>query len=380
MIKSISLGRICLGALTTIFLGSCQQNSTENKNAGKETNANSFLNGVVTTIAGTEKGDYFGDGGPAKSAQFNQPYGIAFNSKGELFIADKDNNRIRKITTDQKIVTVAGTGHGGYSGDGGLAEKAEIWGPRAIAIDAQDNIYFADGSNHVVRKIDAKGIITTVAGSGNRGYSGDGGLSVKASLDVPVGIALDAVGNLYIAENVNNRVRKVDTQGVITTLAGDGEQSFAGDGGPAAISRLFSPGGVATSTDGTIYIADSWNKRIRKIDKGGVITTYAGNPDTQKWGHGGNAIDAALANPELLLIYKNDIYFTAVGSHAIRKIDSNGIIHLVAGTAQDSSGYRDGALEASLFNAPKGLAFDNAGNLFVADTYNNCIRKIEFKK
>ncbi|MFZ0448383.1 MAG: hypothetical protein WAL98_04010, partial [Desulfatiglandaceae bacterium] len=253
--------------------------------------------GNITTIAGTGNPGYNGDGIPAVNAQLNGPWDAALDEQGNLYIVDVLNNRIRKIDTSGIISTVAGTGTPGYSGDGGQASQAQLNGPFGIDIDRQGNIYIADLENNVIRKVATDGIITTVVGNGTLGESGDGGPATQARLGFPSFVKIDDAGNLYISEPYSSRVRKVDTSGIITTVAGNGNWGYSGDGGPATNAELSEALGLAIDTQGNLYIADGDNNRIRKVDTSGIITTVAGNGTCDFSGDGGPAGDASLCWP-----------------------------------------------------------------------------------
>ena len=215
--------------------------------------------GIITTIAGNGIAGYSGDGGLATNAELNNPYGVAVDSNGNIYIADTNNNRIRKVNSTTGIITtIAGNGTAGYSGDGGLATNAELYYPYGVAVDSNGNIYIADTYNNRIRKVNSTtGIITTIAGNGTAGYSGDGGPATNAQLNYPYGVAVDSSGNIYIADTDNNRIRKVNsTTGIITTIAGNGNPGYSGDGGPATNAELYDPSGVAVDSNGNIYIAD----------------------------------------------------------------------------------------------------------------------------
>jgi sugar lactone lactonase YvrE len=261
-------------------------------------------NNIITTVAGSGPygngtGGYSGDGGAATNAGLQSPRGLTFDAAGNLYIADILNNRIRKVDTNGVITTVAGNGggtsYGGYSGDGGQAIAAELGWPTGIVFDSVGSLYIADHMNHRIRKVDTNGIITTVAGSQNASYAGEGGAATNASLDT-TGVSFDANGNLLIADNWNNRILKVDTNGIITTVAGAGNFYFV-DRVAAITSGLKSANGVAVDAAGNIYIADSGDRRIRKVDTNGVITTVAGNGTNGYSGDGGAATSASLNNP-----------------------------------------------------------------------------------
>ncbi|HYM77134.1 MAG TPA: hypothetical protein VE377_14265 [Candidatus Dormibacteraeota bacterium] len=327
----------------------------------------------VTTVAG----GYLGDGKPARQASLAIPLGVAGDTKGNLYIADEVHCRIRRISSGGVISTYAGTGICGYSGDGGPATSALISGPTGLAMDHQGNIFLADPGNHRIRKITPSGIITTVAGNGISGYSGDGGPATQASLGSPYAVAVDSSGKLYIADTSFYVVRSVDASGIIHTAAGNGTYGFSGDGGPATSAQLAGPTGVATDGSGNLYIADSGNDRIRKVDSSGKITTWAGNGTSGNGGSGGPATGAALGITSGVLLSGGKLYISA--SDNIWYVDqSTQIINLIAGNANGSGGFNgDGlpALSTSFFN-PGGMALDHSGNLLIADSSNNRIRRI----
>jgi sugar lactone lactonase YvrE len=221
--------------------------------------------GVISTVAGNGTAGFSGDGGPATSAQLYNPYGVAVDTAGNLFIADATNNRVRKVTPGGVISTVAGNGTGGYSGDGGPATAAQLYSPTGVAVDTAGNLFIADPGNYRVRKVTPGGVIGTVAGNGYQGHSGDGGPATAAQLYYPYGVAVDTAGDLFIADTNNYRVRKVTPGGVISTVAGNGTPGFSGDGGPATSAWLYMPFGVAVDTAGNLFIADYGNNRIRKV-------------------------------------------------------------------------------------------------------------------
>ena len=292
--------------------------------------------GVITTVAGGGTGD-LGDGGPATAATFSShPMRVTGDRSGSLFVADAHHARIRKIdTAANTITTVAGRGVEGYSGDGGPAVRARIASPHGTALDQEGNVYIADLKNDRIRKVDAAtGIITTVAGSGEHGYSGDGGLATDAMLASPIAVTVGAKGDLYIADHRNSRLRKVDaTTGVITTVAGTGEQGFRGDGAPATQAAISLPRDVALDADGSLYIADGANNRIRKVDPDGTITTVAGTGSTEFSGDGGPAHLANLSMPySIALDREGTLYIVDTGNRRIRRIDkATGIITTIAG-------------------------------------------------
>ena len=327
-------------------------------------------NGVVTIIAGNGTAGFSGDNGPATSAQLNAPSGIAVDSAGNLYIADTGNQRIRKVSNGA-ITTIAGNGTAGYSGDNSPAVSAQLNGPQGIIVDSEGRLFIADYSNHRVREV-LNGVITTVVGTGSQGFNGDNGPAVSANLTYPIGLALDAVGNLYIAGHGEGRIRKV-TNGVITTVAGDGTEGFSGDNGPAANAQLSGARGVAVDSAGNVYIADYSNNRIRKVTNG-VITTIAGNGTEGFSGDNGPAIFAQLANPYGVAVdAAGSLYIADTYNNRVRKV-SNGVISTVAGCGSGGLGDNGPATGAQL--SPYGVAVDIAGNLYIADSNNQRIRKV----
>ena len=344
--------------------------------------------GVISTVAGDGTEGFGGDGGPAVAAQLYRPEGVAVDGAGNLYIADSSNNRIRKVDAGEVISTVAGDGTYGYGGDGGPAVAAQLRGPSGVAVDGAGNLYIADEFNHRIRKVDAAGVISTVAGDGTRGYGfggygGDGGPATAAQLSSPEGVAADGAGNLYIADRFNHRIRKVDAGGVISTVAGDGTRGYGGDGGPAVAAQLRGPSGVAVDGAGNLYIADYFNNRIRKVDAAGVISTVAGSGEGGfgfggYGGDGGPATAAQLSSPEGVAVdgYDN-LYIADTDNNRIRKVDAGtGVISTVAGDGTEGFGGDGGAATAAQLFLPIDVAPDGAGNLYIADTLNHRIRRV----
>jgi ankyrin repeat protein/sugar lactone lactonase YvrE len=277
--------------------------------------------GTITTVAGNGKYGDSGDGGPATSASFVLVRGVATDLMGNLYIVDRGANRVRKVDLNGKITTVAGNGDEGYSGDGGLATSASLNVPWAIAVDSVGDIYVAERGKPRIRRIDIDGVVTTVAGNGSEGYSGDGGLATSASFSDLMAVAIDAKGNIYVADMGNSRIRKIDTSGIVTTLAGSGNKGYSGDGGPATSASLSSPTGVAVDAAGSIYIADNGNSRIRKVDATGVITTVAGNGEQDYSGDGGPAPSASLSSPgEVAVDVAGGVYIADWHNQRVRLI------------------------------------------------------------
>jgi YD repeat-containing protein len=282
--------------------------------------------GFIDTIAGLGEPGFSGDGGPATAARLNYPIGVATDGQGNLYIAERDNHRIRKVDTSGVITTLAGDGTAGFGGDGGSATSAQLNTPVGVVVDGPGNVYITDSNNHRIRRVDTNGVITTVAGDGTAAFGGDGGPATGAQLNVPSGVALDAQGNLYIGDLENQRVRRVDTSGTITTVAGDGTAGFGGDGGPATSAQLHDPAGVAVDSLGTVYIADSDNHRIRKVTSAGTITTAAGNGTAGFTGDGGPPTDASLNYPTgVALAGDGSLYIADRDNNRIRKIGPAGL-------------------------------------------------------
>jgi len=339
---------------------------------------NFFTNGIITTVAGNGTSGSSGDGGPATSAQLNNPVGIAADQMGNFFIADTITHRIRKVDANGIITTVAGNGSGSFSGDGAAATNASLNQPYAVALDGFGDLFIADTGNNRIRKVDTNGIITTVAGGGT---GGDGVLATNALLKGDQGVAVDPAGELFIADTSDNCIRKVDTNGIISTVAGiRGSMNigFTGDGGPATNARLTSPFGVALDVSGNLFISDSGNHRIREVNTNGIINTVAGSSASGSSGDGGAATNAALTTPQGIFVDSFGILYIADNAaERARQVDANGIITTIAGKGGTGFGAGDGifATNASLWN-PEGVALDNFGNLLIVDKYNLRIRKV----
>ena len=320
--------------------------------------------------------------GPAQATKISISLvdGIAVAPNGDIYIARRAHNVISRINSKGLLINVVGTGHSGYAGDGGPATQAKLRVPAGLTFDAQGNLYIADRDNHRVRKVDTQGNITTVAGNGTAGFSGDGGPATKASLNLPSGLAVDSKGNLYISDRSNNRVRMVNTQGIIKTIAGNGNEGYHGDNMPALKATLDKPFGLALDKDNNLYIADRGNNRIRKIDSSGLISTVAGDGGFYFIGDNGPAYRASIAGPTGVVVDgKGNIYIADRNNNRIRMVDSLGMIRTLMGTGQqDYNGDSELARETNL-HLPFGVALDKKGDLLVIDRSHYRIRKVTLK-
>lgn len=336
---------------------------------------------IINTIAGTGAPSFGGDGAAATLAQLSDPSAVKVDAAGNIYIADRGNDCIRKINTSGIISTIAGTaGTSGFAGDGAAATAALLNTPGSIAIDGSGNIYISDYGNHAIRKVDAAGIITTVAGGGgsaSSGSSGDGGPATAALLNRPQGMNLDAAGNIYFADEQNNAVRKINVStGIISRVAGTGSASFTGDGGAATAATLKYPKDVVVDADGNVFIADHSNHRIRKVNSAGIISTIAGGATFGSTGNGGMANAALLKSPYALTIdNEGNLLINDQGNNCIRAIYTSGIINSIAGSgAYGFSG--DGGPSYSADISTVGITSDAAGNIYLAEYGYHRIRKI----
>ena len=329
-------------------------------------------------LAGTGAVGYTGDNGPSAGATLALPAAIAYDAAGNLFLADANNHAVREVTPAGVITTVAGTGTAGFSGDGGPATAALLDTPTGVAVDAAGNLYIADSHNARIRKVSG-GIVTTAAGTGTVGFSGDGGPGTSAQLALPSAVALDANGNLYIADTNNNCVRKLSGT-TITTVAGTTEQFFTGDGGLAVQAALDHPTGIAVDASSNLYIADRQNHRIRVVSSStGRISTLAGGAAGLSFagdfsGDGGNSAAATLARPTGVSVdATGSVYVADTNNGRVRQI-SGGIINTILGTGDQGLAGNGGPATAAILNSPRAASPDAAGNLAVADTLNQQVR------
>lgn len=335
---------------------------------------------LIVTVAGNGAPGYSGDGGAAVNASLYDPVDSVFDAAGNLYIVEAANHVVRKVSPTGAISTLAGTGVPGFSGDGGPAASAMLWFPNAIAIDGSGNLYIAEVNNQRVRKINlASGIITTVAGNGTRGFFGDGGPATSANLCDPIGVAADSAGNLFISDVGNQRIRRVDAAtGIITTYAGGGSSM---DEGAAAISALLdSPYGLALDAVGNLFYVDQAQARVRRIDAATqTVTTFAGSLVNGFSGDGGPATQASLSNPfDVALDSTGNVYIADTGNSRVRRVDSTGVITTVAGPGEYPTIGDGGPATSAFLNSPAGVRLDSVGHLYVADELNQRIRQVTF--
>lgn len=311
----------------------------------------------------------------ATGTVLTRPAGVAFDAAGNLYIADTDDNLILQVTPVGILSTVAGTGEQGYSGDNGSAKSAVLDSPAGVAVDAAGNIYIADTHNNCIRKV-TSGTITTIAGTGAAGFSGDGGAAASALLNLPTALAVDGAGNLYIADTNNHRIRKISGT-TITTVAGDGEQLYLNDGVAATQTGLDSPSGIAVDAAGNLYIADTLNQRVRKVTlSSGLISTIAGNGTKSFAGDGGAATSAALATPRgVAAAADGSIYFADSDNHRIRNISGTGTISTAAGNGTQGFSGDTGPANMGMFDTPHAVAI-SSGTAAISDTNNQRVRAI----
>ena len=378
------------------------------------------LTGQVSTIAGSGLTGDSGDGGPATQARFGRITGLAVDPAGNVYVADAESNRIRRVDASGTIETFAGTGEFGWDGDGGPATAATLTAMAGLAADGNGNLYVADTWADRIRKIDADGRISTIAGTGVEGRAGDGSPAIEAQLNRPRGVAIDESGIIYVADTANHLVRRVDPDGTISTFAGNGDRGYSGDGGLATDAKLSEPHGVAIDRTGNVYIADTRNRSVRKVDPGGIITTVAGRGPRGR--RGGQGAEVRLSYPRALAIRNSGDVFIAdewrdrvyrigddgtvaifvglgrreipypravavdpdghaylvfSGAHSVVKVDPTGKITPFAGTGQDGfSGDGGPAVDAKLAS-PGGLELDDRGNVYIVDSRNHRIRMVD---
>ncbi len=346
-------------------------------------NVPTFAQWKIENFAGTGRAGYSGDGGAANSAQLDQPFGIARGKDGALYICDTNNHLIRRVDRNGIISTVAGTGKKGYSGDGGIATRAELNEPYEIRFDQQGNMFFVERLNHLVRRVDAKTqIISTIAGTGEAGFSGDRSDAKKAMLNQPHSIQFDGRGDLFICDILNHRIRRVAMKtGIISTFAGTGEKSATPDGAKISGTPLFGPRAIDFDKQGNLWLALREGNAIYKFDlKTGTIHHVAGTGKKGFSGNGGAAKNADLSGPKGLSIAANgDVYFADTESHSIRMIDlRKGTVELVAGTGERGDGAAGDPLQCAMAR-PHGVFVDRDGSVFIGDSEAHRVRVLRRK-
>jgi len=335
----------------------------------------SFANaGTIYTIVGNGMNPMYGYIGPALDIEI-APYGVALAPTGDvLYISEMTNGRVQMVANGY-VSMFAGNGNFGYSGDGGPATSAELWTPTGVAVSSTGDVYIADAGSNVVRVVASSGIITTFAGNGSMGYSGDGSFATTAQLNSPLSVAVTSTGQVYIV--CLNVLRMVTPIGIITTVAGNGTAGYFGDGGLASNALLNNPSGVAVSSTGEVYIADRGNNRIRVISTDSIITTFAGNGVSGYSGDGGSAVNAQLSSPNRVSVSSNgDVYIVDQGNNVIRMVSSNNTISTIAGNGTAGfSGDGGPAVNATL-NSPYDVAISLHGNVYISDSSNYRIRRV----
>jgi uncharacterized protein (TIGR03437 family) len=341
--------------------------------------------GAISTVVGSGSGTNSGDGGPALKAGVPSPTGLAMDSSGNLYILQTPTGRIRKVSGGGTITAYAGTGVSGFSGDGGAATSAQLFPGHGIAVDSTGNLYIADLYNNRIRKVDPSGIITTFAGSGaanslgQGGFSGDGGPATAAALNLPDAVAVDAAGNVYIADSSNYRIRKVDKNtGIITTVAGNGNvpqnKQTANDGGVAKQVPIQQPTSLTVDAAGNLYISDG--ARVQKVDTAGFIRTVAGTGTLGDTGDGGPGTSAEVKSVVGLAADNAGNLYISETTYRVRKVDASGIITTVAGNGTRGYSGDGGPAISAQFQNPQGVVVDSAGNFYVSDASANVVRKV----
>lgn len=330
---------------------------------------------TISTFAGTGSLGFSGDGSAATSAKLFYPYSTSVDAAGNVYIADIDNERIRMVNPGGIISTIAGNGTQGFSGDGGAATSAEINQPTEVYADAAGNIYISGDGR--IRIVNTGGVISTFAGNGASGFSGDGGPATAAEFNTVGGVTQDPSGNFYIADGNNHRIRMVNTSGIISSFAGNGTPGYNGDGGPATAKELNYPVSVSTDASGNVYIGDYFNNRVRMVNTSGVISTYAGNGTGGFSGDGGAAASAELDWPDgIFMDNSGNLFISDEMNVRIRMVNSSGIISTIAGNGVQGFSGDGGPATAAEMDNIMGISLDSYGNAYIPDYTNDRIRKL----
>lgn len=332
---------------------------------------------TISNVAGNNVAGYSGDGNLATSAKINHPNGVAVDAMGNIYFSDYYNHVIRKVNTSGIISTFAGNTVAGYSGDGSLATSAKLNYPTGVAVDANGNVYIADKNNSVIRKVNTSGIITTIAGTSVAGYTGDGGLATSAKINLPAAVATDAAGNVYISDTYNHAIRKVSTSGIITTVAGGNGIGYTGDGSVATSAEFNFPWGLTVDNSGNIFVGDEHNHVIRKVNTSGIITTVAGTGTSGYTGDGGLATAAKLnVCNGVVSDAQGNLYISDVSNNVIRMVNTSGVITTIAGTGVSGYSGNGGSATLAQLDTPSSITLDTAGNVLFTDGDNHVVRKI----
>ncbi len=336
---------------------------------------------IISTVAGNGTVGSSGDGALAINAELHGPMGVALDAVGNLYIADATNNRIRMVNTAGIITTIAGTGTAGFSGDGAAAISAQLNAPTSIAYINYmgGQLFIADAGNNRIRSINSSGTISTIVGNGTAGFTGDGGFCTAAELSHPTGVAFGPGTSFYIADYGNNRIRAVNSIGIVSTYAGNGTGGYTGNNAQATLAELNGPESVSFDGSGNMYIADYSNHSIRKVNASGIISTVVGMGPTNG-GYGGDGAAATAAKLAFPTGVTTDafgnLYIADYSNNRIRKVDASGIITTIAGNGVNSFGGDGGAATAAKLSGPHGVAFSSSGNMYIADGFNNRIRMV----
>lgn len=335
-----------------------------------------FVN--IGTLAGNGRLGDRGDGGSALDAELNRPHGLAIAPDGSICFTEYFGACVRRITSDGMLGRVAGRpGESGFGGDGGLASDALFGYPYGITIGPTGAVFVSDDENLRIRRISPDGSITTIAGTGEIGDTGDGGLAIAATFNALGGLSLGQDGSLFIADPGNARVRRIDPNGVITTIAGTGHRGAVGDGGPADAAQLYQPVSVTATEDGQLYISDAAANRVRRVRTNGIIETVAGNGERGSGGDGKAALEAQLNAPVATRVGPDGtLYIAELVGNRIRAVSPNGLITTVVGTGEMGFGGDGGIPRLAMLARPRDIALDDLGNLYISDSENNRIRKV----
>lgn len=332
---------------------------------------------TISTVAGTGGPGFSGDGGPALEAQLDHPTAVALDSKGNLYIADTENRRVRKVDTRGIITTVAGTGEGRPQHEDVKAIATNLVQPYGIATDSRDRLYILNRGHSKLHRILPNGDAETIAGIGRRGYNGDGIPAREARLNGANHLVVDDTGTIFIADSGNQRIREIDSKGIITTIAGTGEAGYGGDNGPATEARFNFPSAIDLDSSGNLYVTDFANHRIRKIDQAGIVTTFAGTGDPDFNGDNIAATEANIGEPTGVAVDgQGNVYISDQVNDRIRVVIPDGTIHTVAGTGEPGYTGDGGPARDARIRIPDILCTDSEGNVYFPDHQNSVVRKL----